>query len=356
MARHTASLALVLSLALPSLLALAGCGGGAAPGIGVDAGPDQSLPDIPPYPVPDAPPSSDANLGTNGQLGPPYPIVLAHGFFGFQDFAGIDFVTYFYQVKDHLASAGEELVFTPAVDPFNSSDVRGDQLRAAVDMILAQTGKAKVVIIGHSQGGLDARKVAHDAPDKVAAVVTIAAPHQGTPVSDVVLGLVPFDGAQQVIDAIVRLLGGPLYDTVGNDTSLTTALRQFSTPGITDFNNRYPDVPGIPYYSITGRSLLASATEECATETEASFITPWNDTLDTLEPLLSPLALVMGSDPHDGLVPVKSGRWGEFWGCVPADHFDEIGQLFGDTPGIDNGWKYLGFYLDLVKRVRELGY
>ena len=55
------------------------------------------------------------------KLGPPYPIVLAHGFFGFEDFAGAGFLTYYYDVKEHLAQQGETQVFTPAVDPFNHS-------------------------------------------------------------------------------------------------------------------------------------------------------------------------------------------------------------------------------------------
>ena len=53
--------------------------------------------------------------------------------------------------------------------------------------------------------------------------------------------------------------------------------------------------------------------------------------------------------------PVKSGRWGEFWGCVPADHLDEIGQLFGDDPGVGNDWKYLDFYTSLVATLRQKG-
>jgi triacylglycerol lipase len=38
--------------------------------------------------------------------GAPYPVVLAHGFFGFNDFAGAGFLTYFYGVKDYLAQEG----------------------------------------------------------------------------------------------------------------------------------------------------------------------------------------------------------------------------------------------------------
>src|SRR5438093_104353 len=82
--------------------------------------------------------------------GAAYPIVLAHGLFGFDKFAGADFAEYFYGVKAELAKHGETEVFTPTVDPFNSSVYRGAQLASKVQQILAQTGAAKVILIGHS--------------------------------------------------------------------------------------------------------------------------------------------------------------------------------------------------------------
>ena len=72
--------------------------------------------------------------------------------------------SYFFEVKNHLATKGEAMISTPAVDPFNSSTVRGAQLAAEIQAILDVTGHAKVNIIGHSQGGLDARVVAHNHP------------------------------------------------------------------------------------------------------------------------------------------------------------------------------------------------
>src|SRR5689334_15723571 len=45
--------------------------------------------------------------GAPPKKGPPYPMVLAHGFFGFNDFAGAGFLTYFYDVKKHLEAKGE---------------------------------------------------------------------------------------------------------------------------------------------------------------------------------------------------------------------------------------------------------
>src|SRR6185369_9552458 len=107
-----------------------------------------------------------------------------------------------------------------AVDPFNSSDYRSDQLIAHVEEILAETGKEKVILIGHSQGGLDARAVASKRPDLVAAVMTVATPHHGSPVSDIALGLVDDPIASSLLDQLAKLLGGPLYDQIGDETSI----------------------------------------------------------------------------------------------------------------------------------------
>jgi len=79
-----------------------------------------------------------------------YPIVLVHGFLGFSQLLGA--VDYFYGVPSALTSDGAT-VFTPTVSPLNSDEVRGEELLAEVQTILATTGAAKVNLIGHSQGG-----------------------------------------------------------------------------------------------------------------------------------------------------------------------------------------------------------
>lgn len=291
--------------------------------------------------------------------GPPYPIVLAHGFFGFEEFAGVDFATYFFEVKQDLEAGGEAYVFTPAVDPFNDSTARGAQLAQHVDDVLAQTGAAKVILIGHSQGGLDARVVAHDHPDKVAAVITVATPHAGSAVSDIALGLVGDPGAQSLIDDLVNLIGAPLYDQVGNETSVTDALAQFSTPGIAQFNADYPDAPGVFYASIAGRTAQTFGGMACVPDAHVAYIDGLNaerDPTDLLFVLSEAMIADAGGAPNDGLVSVASAKHGEFWGCVPADHMDEIGQLFGDNPGLGNPFDHKALFRAIVHEARARGF
>lgn len=296
----------------------------------------------------------------DARLGPPYPVVLAHGFFGFEDFAGVDFVTYFFGVKDDLEARGEPWIFTPAVDPFNDSEVRGEALLAHVERVLAQTGHAKLNIIGHSQGGLDARYVAHQRPDLIASVTTFATPHRGTPVADVVLGLIDDSRFRQLVDRLVRIIGAPLWDASGAETSVFASLRQLSTPGMAAFNTRYLDQPSVTYYSITGRSDHHDGGADCMVADAPPFIGRYRRTLDPLEPLLVISEQIADGDSgniaNDGLVRVFDARWGRFLGCVPADHFDEIGQLFGDSPGRGNDFDHRLFYAELVSWLRARGF
>jgi triacylglycerol lipase len=354
-----------LFIVVPFVLPLAlSCGGGDAPsdldGAVADGG------DALDADVDAGRPRDGGRAGADGggdggdRLGPPYPIVLAHGFFGFEDFAGAGFLTYFYEVKDELAAEGELLVYTPSVDPFNDSTVRGAMLLARVEEILAETGHAKVNLVGHSQGGLDARVVAHDRPDLVASVTTIATPHRGSRISDVVLGLVSDPQARDLVDALVRVVGAPLYDAVGEETSVVTALGQFSTDGVAAFNAAYPDRITVDYYSVTGVSGLNWGSA-CSPSGAPTFVARWSGERDPIDPLLAvPEAILDGGlgdpFPNDGLVRVVDARWGTFLGCVPADHLDEVGQLLGDGPGLGNDFDYRAFYVELVRWLREQGY
>ena len=64
---------------------------------------------------------------------------------------------------------------------------------------------------------------------------------------------------------------------------------------------------------------------------------------------------LLSSNPNDGLVIVSDAKWGRFLGCIPADHVDQVGQIFGDRPGLLNDWEYLGFFEELVGFLRSHG-
>ncbi len=300
-------------------------------------------------------------------LGAPYPIVLAHGMMGTDQF--VDLVDYWYRIPEHLADHGE-LVYVAEVDPLADSTTRGAQLAAFVQTVLAHTQREKVIIIGHSQGGLDARVVAHDHPAHIAAVVTLATPHRGSAAADAALGLVDNPFGRATLDGLARLFGPLVYDMDGN-FDVAASLRQFSRDGIADFNAQYPDAPGVRYLSLAGRTDMVRGDDPaCATPHEPSFVLRWSGeqdpaapTIAVLEDLLdgTPFLTRPNRTPNDGLVTVESARWGEFLGCIPADHLEEVGQLFGAHPGCSliparcNRFDYLAFFADLADWLRSEG-
>ena len=65
----------------------------------------------------------------------------------------------------------------------------------------------------------------------------------------------------------------------------------------------------------------------------------------------------------DRLVPALERRRALDFGCgigrltcALADHFDEIGQLFGQSPGDGNTWLYIDFYRAVIERLRQEGF
>ena len=352
-----------------SLLLASACGGGS--GTPDDAGDLDATPDVA-FDAPNEDAGTDAPLdaGTDAPvdafepLGPPYPIVLSHGFFGFETLAvgEWDITDYFYEVPEHLeAELGETLVFTPAVDPFNDSVTRGEQLRAEIEAILEETGHAKVNLIGHSQGGLDSRYVASTAPELIASVTSIATPHEGTPLLEVVVAATDNPFLRGPVNELLRLVGGVLWDEVDEGSDLFRALEQLSQEGTDAFNDAYPDSEEVAYFSIAGRSGLVLARDFCVPDREMPWIAQWDDERDPVDPLFaiseSLFDGTFGSpEPNDGLVRVTSSRHGTFLGCVPADHLDEVGQLFGDSPGVFNEFDYREMFAELVSFLRSEGH
>ncbi|HEY4176406.1 MAG TPA: alpha/beta fold hydrolase [Kofleriaceae bacterium] len=285
-------------------------------------------------------------------LAGPYPIVLAHGLFGFDHLGPLD---YFYGIKDTLTATGR-VVYAPRVDAVQSAEVRGQQLLDAIEIARMETGASKVIVIGHSQGGLDARWAANHSPSSIAAVVTIATPHLGSPVADVSAGLTP-GVAADAANALGNLFG---LSTSGNNTSFQGALMSLTSEGAAAFNAATPDAPGVAYYSVAGRSALAGASS-CPSGV-GGFMSNWDSDIDPLKLELVPVAgiLAAASLPatpvQDGLVTVESATWGHFLGCIPADHLDQVCQVAGQSPGLGNGFDCQEFWSDLEQYLTSQGY
>lgn len=282
--------------------------------------------------------------------GPPYPIILQHGFSGF---AHIGPINYFFRVADDLRARGA-LVVEAEVAPYQASYVRGPQLATIVDQTRDQTRACKVNIIAHSQGGIDVRYLIGSLGygDRVAAVVTVATPHRGTAVADLVLGpraLWPSGFAN-----LISLLIGRTISSVGDDPDLLAQIDDLTEAHMQGaFAAENPDDPRVAFFSVAGRSDLMRGDEDCA-----GGLWPNPRGVDAIDPALWPTARFLrglGLRPvvNDGLVTVRSARWGRFLGCIPADHFGEVGQIARLGPDLLSGFDHLAYYRRVVELLRS---
>ena len=292
------------------------------------------------------------------KLGAPYPVVFMHGMAGFGQLGlGPVGITYFDGVATDLARAGES-VFVTVVPPFDTSAARAQALSKQIDDILKRTGKAKVNLVGHSQGGMDARVITSPQGlgygDRVASVTTVATPHHGSKVADAVLGLLqylPADVVDSVTGDFLKLVEKTAYE-LQSDAHLRQQVVELSEKYMTTvFNPKYQDAPGVLYMSYGGRTNLRTGIGVCD---DGKYD---NDVLDvdTTQLMLAPLAIFLEEGKltvNDGLVTVQSAKWGVFQQCVPADHLKEVGQLGPAAQSFD----HLKLFRDIVARIRKAGY
>ena len=172
-----------------------------------------------------------------------YPIVLVHGFLGFEQLVGVD---YWYKIPETLQQDGAE-VFVATVSNTNYPEVRGEQLIDQVEDILAITGAEKVNLIGHSHGGPTTRYAGSVRPDIIASVSSISGVNKGTVVADT---LIEWSDNSEVFgtafDVFISGISGFISFASGSDLPLAPveSVRSMTTEASAIFNAAHPG--GIP--------------------------------------------------------------------------------------------------------------
>lgn len=218
-----------------------------------------------------------------------FPIILAHGIARFDILRQFvhdeldlppnpleDELQYFKNVRTFLNTNGFSEVSNTNVDFAGSVAVRAEQLKNHVEGVLARTGAAKVHIIAHSMGGLDARRMIVELgmETSVASLTTIGTPHLGTVLADRVLGF-----------------GGKLLIKILRDAVNLEGFRDLTTAACDSFNRAARD---------------AEAKNAVVYQTYAS----WEEGDDMFVPLFPSWALIRAADGrNDGLVPFRSQAW-----------------------------------------------
>ena len=257
-----------------------------------------------------------------------YPVVFSHGMSGFITVGTDDFgLDYFYQILPDLARNGAN-VWATRVSPFNSSEIRGEQLLQQVKEITAITGAKKVNLIGHSHGGPTIRYVAGVAPELVASLTGVGAPNAGSPVADLILkaegtGIEsPLVGLINFVSKAVTWAQGldpksfP-HDALAGGKSLTLA-------GSAKFNSQFP--LGMPSQTCAE----GKAFENGIYNYSFTGIGGVTNILDLDSALKVTSLLIDGGKENDGLVSRCSAKFGKtIRDNYNWNHLDEVNQVLG---------------------------
>lgn len=230
-------------------------------------------------------------------------VVLLHGLFGFRRFLWFD---YFKGVRPLLESLGCRVLVT-GVSWSGPIEKRAQQLAR---QLAPEPGPLH--LIAHSMGGLDARRfITHlDGADKVASLTTLSTPHHGSPAADYVCRSF----------SLFRFSKG-VHD-------LTLARMQA-------FNADTPDHPDVIYRSYSAARPLNEL--------------PWLTRHYAR-------AIMAAEGENDSQVSIRSARWGEHLGTLPADHFELIGlNLWFNRLQKRKAFNHLDIYRDIAKWICSQG-
>jgi len=222
------------------------------------------------------------------------PVILLHGIFGFGRLKlGPIEVNYFGRIARALSQSGRETL-SPSTLWSAPVEQRACRLKEIILPWLRQQTQ-KAVIVAHSMGGLDARYVISrlGLEGRVAALLTIATPHHGSPLADVCLE-----------SRAIRNLMLPLLDRLGLDMHGAADL---TIRAAARFNGRIPDSPDVRYFSISAACPM-----------------------DRI-PLLFQFSHQIIHDKegeNDGMVSARSARWGTELATWPVHHLHAINRRF----------------------------
>lgn len=327
-----------------------------------------------------------------------FPILLAHGFntstTNFWRFNDVDEL-----LRDHGHGGGH--VALGSVPPFDTPEVRATFLADNVADLLEESGAEKVNLFCFSMGGLDCRHLVSpsagmacadsdddgelDVPcdDVVASVVTISSPNHGSGIADGATGILPDSDRSDAID-FVATLWGKTFSEVAEDSHLVAALESMTEARFEglhddDLEHVYPKSPKVYYQSWAGFSHIAglpnpisSDEEACTVEVDPDAPSQFEDVRecdggrctelrmyrhdderDKMDALLvggaAFVAHGLKATPNDGVSTVVSSIFGEFMGCYPADHLDQVGQIKDEGTDPDTGFDYQRLYLYIAE-------
>jgi triacylglycerol lipase len=258
-----------------------------------------------------------------------YPIFLCHGY------GAIGALVKPSPMHDPCMLIREHgvVAIAPNVVPYATIETRAKNWVRLIRDVCEKYSFEKVNVVAHSMGGLDMRFALSklDIDDKVASLTTIATPHRGSYLADLVLKTPEI--VTERISEIVDWFGDNVYpseksDAIGSVEQLTCNYIQ------NVFNQQIADAITVPIFSYG--AAVGRGTNYA----------------------LNPIFKFQNSQifekegENDSFVSVKSAQWGEYLGCINISHLNQINVQVGK----ETRPKYYAFWTGVVKKLFELGF
>jgi triacylglycerol lipase len=222
--------------------------------------------------------------------------------------------------------------FAPNVVPYATIETRAKNWVRLLNTVIEKYNLEKVNLVAHSMGGLDMRYALSklDIEKKVASLTTVATPHHGTYLADLMLKTPEI--LTERISEIVDWFGNNVYpreksDSIGSVEQLTLEYVQEV------FNQSTPTPASIPIFSYS--AAVGKGT---------------NYSLNPIFKIQNVL-IFDHEGSNDAFVSVKSAKWGEHLGTVNISHLNQINVQVGK----EAKQKYLDLWLGIVRKLGELG-
>lgn len=284
---------------------------------------------------------------------PIYPVVFVSGI------DSSDLFAFSPRIFEALARRGIAVEHVK-LSSWATTEERGPELWGDLVSIRRRLGAAKVNLIGYAVGGLDCRWVASEPSrrEALASITTVATPHRGTRVADASLDALR-SGA--TADVVASLVGAAAPSSLPDQSALAKTLEGLTVEAL---SGDVPEIDGVYVQSFAGVSHVLGKTSAASERTVQDacidssgafsfFRHEGNeDSLSELLVLTSPFA----GAPADGMVSVDSAKWGNFRGCIPADHYDVIGQMARISADPVTGFDAPRFYEWVISDLAERGY
>jgi triacylglycerol lipase len=231
----------------------------------------------------------------------------------------------------HLRSRGVRAV-APNVSPYNTVRARCDMWEDRLRRVLDETNADRLSLVAHSMGGLDARYLISERGwyDTVAALVTVATPHRGSAVASLILDQP--DAVRKWVTEMADWLGTHILED--GSANIRQALKELTPEYIENtFNEEVPNHPDVQYWSYG-----------CQAGTGTDI---------PIDPIFRYLNnyLYEREGVNDGIVSVRSARWGDYLGTVDADHARQVGLRSRLAASFDSN----AFYASIAERLADEG-